>query len=65
MPAVDRNLLRLALYELTHLSETPAAVVINEALELARRYSGADSVEFVNGVLDGIRKKLEAAKAQA
>lgn len=65
MPAVDRNLIRLALYELTHHSDTPPAVVINEALELARRYSGADSVEFVNGVLDGVRKKLEAAKAQA
>ena len=63
MPAVDRNLLRLALYELTHLSETPPAVVINEALELARRYSGADSVEFVNGVLDGIRKKAQSTTA--
>jgi transcription antitermination protein NusB len=61
MPAVDRNLLRLALYELTHYPETPPAVIINEALEVARRYSGADSAEFVNGVLDGIRKKLEAA----
>jgi transcription antitermination protein NusB len=65
MAAVDRNLLRLALYELTHYPETPAAVVINEALELARRYSGADSVEFVNGVLDAMRKKLAASRAGA
>lgn len=62
MAAVDRNILRVALYELLHHPETPAAVVINEALEVARRFSGADSVEFVNGVLDGIRKTLTTAK---
>jgi N utilization substance protein B len=60
MAAVDRNLLRVALYELLHHQETPPAVVINEALEIARRFSGRDSVEFVNGVLDGIRKTLPA-----
>lgn len=60
MAAVDRNLLRLALYELLHYPETPPAVVINEALEIARRYSDKDSVDFVNGVLDAIRKKLFA-----
>ena len=58
MAAVDRNLLRLAAYELVHHPETPPAVVINEALEIARRYSDKDSVDFVNGVLDAIRKKL-------
>jgi N utilization substance protein B len=56
MAAVDRNIIRLALYELLHLRENPPAVVINEALELARRFSTADSVEFVNGVLEGVRK---------
>src|SRR6516225_11213632 len=56
MAAVDRNLIRMALYELLHYAETPPAVVINEALELARRFSTADSVEFVNGVLDAVRK---------
>jgi N utilization substance protein B len=61
MAAVDRNLLRVALYELLHCPETPPAVVINEALEIARRFSGKDSVEFVNGVLDAIRKTLPAA----
>jgi N utilization substance protein B len=60
MAAVDRNLLRVALYELLHHPETPPAVVINEALEIARRFSGEDSVEFVNGVLDAIRKTLPA-----
>jgi N utilization substance protein B len=61
MAAVDRNLLRVALYELLHFPETPPAVVINEALEIARRFSGKDSVEFINGVLDAIRKTLPAA----
>ncbi len=61
MAAVDRNILRVALYELIHHPETPPAVVIDEALEIARRFSGGDSVEFVNGVLDGIRKNLPAA----
>jgi N utilization substance protein B len=58
MAAVDRNLLRLAVYELLHHPETPPAVVINEALEIARRFSDKDSVDFVNGVLDAIRKDL-------
>jgi transcription antitermination protein NusB len=63
MAAVDRNILRIALYELVCCPETPAAVVINEALEIARRFSGTDSVEFVNGVLDGVRKTLSASKS--
>jgi transcription antitermination protein NusB len=58
MAAVDRNILRLAIYELLHHPEVPPAAVIDEALEIARRFSGLDSVEFVNGVLDGIRKSL-------
>jgi N utilization substance protein B len=60
MAAVDRNILRVALYELLRHPDTPAAAVINEALEIARRFSGEGSVEFVNGVLDGIRKALPA-----
>jgi N utilization substance protein B len=56
MAAVDRNILRLALFELLHRPDTPPAAVINEALEIARRYSDRDSVEFVNGVLDALRK---------
>ncbi len=56
MPAVDRNILRLALYEMLAYPDTPPAVVINEALEIARRFSARDSVEFVNGILDAIRK---------
>ena len=56
MAAVDRNILRMALYELFHMPENPPAVVINEALELARRFSGGDSVDFINGVLEGVRR---------
>jgi transcription antitermination protein NusB len=60
MPAVDRNILRLAVYEMTYAG-TPAAVVIDEALELARKFSGEDSVQFVNGVLDAIHREAGQA----
>ena len=62
MAAIDRNILRMALYEILHYPETPPAVAINEALEIARRFSGEESVEFVNGVLDAIRKSLPQTK---
>jgi transcription antitermination protein NusB len=55
MPAVDRNILRAAVYEMTSVG-TPPAVVIDEALELARQFSTDESVAFVNGVLDAIRR---------
>lgn len=58
MPAIDRNILRMALWEMLYHPETPGAVVINEALELARRFASTDSVEFINGVLDAIWKSL-------
>ncbi len=57
---VDRLILRLAAYELLFGGETPPAVAIDEALELARRFSSEESVAFVNGVLDGLRKAVEA-----
>lgn len=60
MPVVDRNILRLAVYEMIH-EDTPPAVVIDEALELARKFSGEESVQFVNGVLDAIRRESAAA----
>jgi N utilization substance protein B len=56
MPAVDRNILRLAVYEIK-CAGTPAAVAIDEALELARKFSNEESVQFVNGVLDAIHKE--------
>ena len=59
MPAVDRNILRLAVYEISH-GGTPAAVAIDEALELARKFSNEESVQFVNGVLDAIHRSRSA-----
>ncbi len=58
MPAVDRNIIRLAVCELW-TEPTPPAVVIDEALELARRFSGEESVPFVNGVLDAVKRELK------
>ena len=60
---VDRSILRLGVYELLNEPETPAAVVIDEAIELAKRFSGPGSGQFVNGILDGIRKRIEAGEA--
>jgi N utilization substance protein B len=56
MSRVDRNILRLAAFELT--SETPAKVVINEAVELAKAFGTDESGAFINGLLDALRKKL-------
>ncbi|MGH9371184.1 MAG: transcription antitermination factor NusB [Vicinamibacterales bacterium] len=58
MAVLDRAVLRLATYELLAEVETPAKVIINEALELARTFSGEEAVGFVNGVLDGVRQEL-------
>ena len=55
MAVVDRNLLRLAVFEMRHLN-TPAAVVIDQALELAGKFSAPESISFINGVLDAIRR---------
>ena len=61
MAAVDRNLLRAAVAEMMAYPETPRAVVINEALEIARKFSSPESVHFVNGVLDSIGKELASS----
>jgi transcription antitermination protein NusB len=61
LAAIDRNILRLAVHELRR-GEAPEKVVINEALELAKKYSEPDVVGFLNGVLDAIRKSLAAPK---
>ena len=60
MAIVDRLIIRMAVCELLRESGTPAAVIINEALELARTFSTEDAVKFINGMLDAIRKKREA-----
>lgn len=59
MPAVDRNLLRLGVAEFLGFPKTPRAIVINEALDIAHRYSSPESVQFVNGVLDSVGEELE------
>ena len=58
MAVLDRLILRMAVCELMRDLDTPSAVVINEALELARTFSTEDAVKFINGMLDAIRKKL-------
>ncbi len=60
MAAADRNILRMAAYEILHHPETPVKVIINEAIEIARKYSTEESTAFINGILDkikGTRKK--------
>ncbi|MBS1804279.1 MAG: transcription antitermination factor NusB [Acidobacteria bacterium] len=58
MPAVDRNLLRMAVGEMIGFKATPFPIVINEALEIARRYSAPESINFLNGILDAIAHSL-------
>ena len=60
MPAVDRNLLRMAIGEMLGFKSTPFPIVINEALEIGRRYSAPESINFLNGVLDAIARGLIA-----
>ena len=57
MAAVDRNLIRIAGYEILYASEIPTAVTINEALEIAKRFSTKESASFINGILDNLAKK--------
>jgi transcription antitermination protein NusB len=58
MNVMDRLILRLGVYEFLHVPDTPAKVVINEALELGRTFSADESVRFLNGILDAIRRTL-------
>ncbi|MCI5145171.1 MAG: transcription antitermination factor NusB [Candidatus Electrothrix sp. AR3] len=57
MALVDRNILRIAAYEIVHVQDVPATVAINEALEIAKRYAEPDAIGFINGVLDGLQEK--------
>ena len=61
MAIVDRNVLRLAVYEFIY-QDTPGTVAINEALEIARRFSTYEATQFINGILDAIKQDLEAAE---
>ena len=61
LAAVERNILRVAVYELNHLSDAPPPVVINEAIEIAKKFGATESGGFVNGILDRIAKNNKAA----
>ena len=59
MPAVDRNIMRIAVFEMLHLSDIPSSVSINEAVEIGKKFGTRDSGPFINGVLDRIRAQHE------
>ena len=63
MAVVDRNILRLAVYEFLH-ETTPRTVAINEALEIARRFSTYEATQFINGILDAIKRDLDEQQPQ-
>jgi len=65
MAAVDRNIIRSAVAELLGFPKTPRAVVINEAIEIARKFSAPESAQFINGVLDSIGKDIESRASGA
>jgi N utilization substance protein B len=62
MAVLDRLIMRMAICELLRDRDTPAPVVINEALELARTFSTEEAVKFINGMLDAVRKKLDSKR---
>jgi N utilization substance protein B len=64
MPVVDRNLLRAAVAEMLGYPKTPSAVIINETLEIARRYAAPESINFLNGVLDAVGRELLNARLE-
>ena len=64
MAAVDRNILRTGVAEFLGFPKTPKPVIINEALEIARRFSSPESVQFINGVLDSVARDLDAVAHQ-
>jgi N utilization substance protein B len=65
LAVIDRLVLRMAIWELQQPERTPRRVVLNEALELARRFSSEDAVKFVNGVLDAVSRALDAGQTPA
>lgn len=65
MATVDRNILRFAVYELLYCNDIPSAVTINEAIEIAKKYSTSESAAFINGILDKIAKKTKTKQKAA
>lgn len=61
MSAVDRNILRFAAYEILYMKDIPSAVTINEAIEIAKKFSSGESAPFINGVLDRLAKEVGKA----
>jgi N utilization substance protein B len=59
MAVVDRNILRVAVYELAWLPDTPSIVVLDEAIEVGKKYGSEQSGSFINGILDSVRKRIE------
>jgi N utilization substance protein B len=62
MAVVDRNVLRMAVYEMITEADTPPAVIIDEAIEVARRFGSEESGGFINGILDSVRLRIESGK---
>lgn len=62
MAVVDRNILRMAVFELLYEENVAPAIIINEAIEIAKKYSGQEAAVFINGILDAISKKLNSVK---
>lgn len=62
MALIDRNILRMAVFELLYEENIAPAIVINEAIEIAKKYSGEEAATFVNGILDAVRKNLKDIK---
>jgi N utilization substance protein B len=62
MAVVDRNVLRVAVYEMLMDPETPALVIIDEAIEVGKRFGSEKSGSFINGILDGVRKRIESGE---
>jgi len=64
MAAVDRNIIRMSVYEFLHESDTPKLVIIDEAIEIAKKFGTQKSGQFINGILDGILKRYNLAGAE-
>jgi N utilization substance protein B len=64
MASVDKNILRLAIYELLYMSDVPFRVTLNEAVEIAKRFGTAESSAFVNGILDHVAREHASSKSQ-
>jgi N utilization substance protein B len=64
MTLVDRNIFRIAIYEFLYQSDVPRTVVINEALEIAKKFSTDESAHFINGILDSVKRSIEEDSAE-